>query len=223
MTYDAQRALIIAGAQALFLRNGYGRTTTDEIAAQCKISKQTLYRLFPSKLALFIAIVETHRQSMLAMPAKCDDLPLDIALEQIFRIDIDPTEDADRLAFLQLVLIEGQQFPELKDILHQYGATRAHAELARWLSRMRQRRLIHIDDARSAAHILMDMIFGTIIAKSIHHKETPAAGSRRMHIRRCIRIFLNGVKTEREHQRSDAIQRTSAAKNSGPAARANTP
>ena len=193
MSYDAQRALIIAGARALFLKNGYGRTTTDEIAAQCKISKQTLYRLFPSKQALFIAIVETHRQSMLAMPEKCDDLPLDTALEQIFRIDIDPMEDAKRLAFLRLVLIEGQRFPELKDILHQYGATRAHAELARWLSRMRQRRMIHIDDVGSAAHILMDMIFGTIIFKPIHHKKKLDGESRKTHIRRCVRIFLHGI------------------------------
>ena len=117
---DTQRLAIVDGARQLFVERGYGRTTTDDVAAQCRISKQTLYRLFPGKAALFAAVVEAHRYSMLALPGDYDALPLEQALAQIFQIDIDPKLDEDRMALLRLVTLETRQHPELEEMM--FGA-----------------------------------------------------------------------------------------------------
>lgn len=192
---ETQRQSIVEGALRLFVEKGYGRTTTDDVAARCRISKQTLYRLFPGKAALFAAVVDAHRHSMLALPGDYDELPLDQALQQIFQIDIDPKLDNDRIALLRLVMLESRQHPELEEMLWRYGADRSRAELAKWLTRQRDRGLIRFDDPESAARILMDMIFGALALKAGEPSAGPSSPERRAYIKTCVSIFLNGVKT----------------------------
>ena len=193
---DIQRLAIVDGARQLFVERGYGRTTTDDVAAQCRISKQTLYRLFPGKAALFAAVVEAHRYSMLALPGDYDALPLEQALAQIFQIDIDPKLDEDRIALLRLVTLETRQHPELEEMLLLYGADRSRVELATWLARTRDRGLIQLDDAESGARILMGMMFGALVLKAGDPSARPSS-PKRTHIETCISIFLNGVKIHR--------------------------
>jgi TetR/AcrR family transcriptional repressor of mexJK operon len=192
---DTQRLLIVEGARQLFVEKGYGRTTTDDVAARCRISKQTLYRLFPGKAALFAAVVDAHRHSMLALPGDYDAMPLEQALQQIFQIDIDQRLDRERMAFLRLVTLESQQHPELEEMLWRYGVDKSRADLAKWLTRQRDRGLIHFDDAKSGARILMDMMFGAFVLKGGKNSAIPSGQKRRTHIQRCVSIFLNGVKT----------------------------
>jgi AcrR family transcriptional regulator len=191
---DAQRRLIADCARELFLEKGYGRTTTDEVAARCRISKHTLYRLFSGKPALFAAIVELHRQDMLALPGDYDGLPLDQALEKIFKIDIDPETDKERVALLRLVMLEAQQSPELSEIVRRDGADRSRIELANWLKAQSESGMIAIDHPESAARILMDMIFGALAFKTVDNLGFPGGDDRIAHMRRCIAVFLNGVR-----------------------------
>ena len=190
---DTQRALIVDGARRLFIEKGYGRTTTDDVAAVCKISKQTLYRLFPGKPALFAAVVDAHRYSMLALQGDYDALSLEEALQQIFRIDLDPKIESDNLALLRLVMLESQQHPELEEMLLRYGAEKARADLSKWLKARRRKGLIEIDDPDSVAHILLDMVFGPMVLKLEDSAKRRKPQQRKEHIRRCISIFLYGI------------------------------
>src|SRR3954453_15403213 len=52
-----KRALIVAAATALFLELGYDRTSLAGIAGCSGVSRATLFKQFPSKAALFDAIV----------------------------------------------------------------------------------------------------------------------------------------------------------------------
>jgi AcrR family transcriptional regulator len=53
----ATRARIVAAARRLFLHRGFVRVTGDEIAAELRISKATLYREFRSKEDILRAVV----------------------------------------------------------------------------------------------------------------------------------------------------------------------
>lgn len=193
MSDDDRRVLIVATATELFISNGYGGTTMDEIAASCRVSKRTLYSLFEAKTELFVAIVEAHRQSMLALPGDYDDLPTAQALERIFRVDIDPEADRDRMALLQLVMGEATRFPELGSILRVHGAEPSHAALAAWIESQQRRGRIVALDADSAAWMLMDMVFGPASRQARGPCEGPRAEERRDYQRQCIRIFLDGA------------------------------
>jgi AcrR family transcriptional regulator len=197
---DSQRSCIVERTRQLFLEHGYGGTTTEHVATACHISKQTLYRLFPGKCALFTAVIEAHRQNMLDIREAYHDLPLPEALENIFRINISPEDDRERVALIQLVLTEATHFPELVTITQQYGREKSLAELSAWLRYHRERGEIMIDDTDCAASMLIDMILGPIFSKTAKDFEWPGHMERQTYIRRCIDVFLNGVYPRSCHQ-----------------------
>ncbi len=188
----AQRRAIVEMACQLFLEKGYGATTTDEIAAACKISKQTLYRLFPGKPGLFKEVIAATRAKWLNFPVD-ETLPLDAALERMFQASLDEEADRVRLGLLHLVVAEGGHFPELREAVRLCGAEVSRAELAGWLARQSARGRLKPCDPRRAANILMDMVYGAIIVKSTGEVEYPAGAERVEHIHACIQMFLHGL------------------------------
>ncbi|TXI12580.1 MAG: TetR/AcrR family transcriptional regulator [Rhizobium sp.] len=195
---DARRAEIVKEARATFYELGYGGTTMDLVAARCRISKQTLYKLFPSKTDLFMAIIAEHRASMLALPRPAGEtLPLGEALEQIFMIDMNEEQERERDAFIHLAISESQRFPEIATLLHTHGARPSQRILADWLAEQQRRGVIEIADAASGARMLMNMIFGAMISKPGHPNDWLDRETRLRHLRHCIAIFTAGVQPRR--------------------------
>ncbi|MEO7026966.1 MAG: TetR/AcrR family transcriptional regulator [Caulobacteraceae bacterium] len=54
---DSKRQAILAAAQDVFRDHGYGGASMDQVAARAGGSKATLYRYFPSKADLFLAVL----------------------------------------------------------------------------------------------------------------------------------------------------------------------
>lgn len=188
-----QRARIVEAARGLFLAGGYGGTTMSEVAAHCRVSKRTLYELFPSKTELLAAVIEQHRTSMLMLPGDYDGLALPDALERIFQVDIDAEADRAREAFLSLTIVEAASHPEVGEMMKRLGGQRAHALLAEWMEAQKQAGRLAVDDTTSAARILMDMMFGAVVTKTGAHAEWPGLDARKDYMRRCIRIFVHGA------------------------------
>ncbi len=194
---DEQRALIAENALALFVAKGLGQVKMDDVAASCRVSKRTLYELFASKADLFAAIVAAHQFEMLALPGDYDALPLTEALAQIFRANLDAEASERRMAIMRFIMVETRANPELGRVMRQAGPEKAMALLSEWLERQRKRGRIDIDDTGAAAKILMDMIFGAMAAKTSDGLEWPGEEDRATYVRRCIHIFVNGVRTSK--------------------------
>lgn len=191
---DVRRAEITAIARETFLEVGYAGTTMDVVATRCRISKQTLYRLFAGKTELFSAIVVAHSRTMLDLPRGPEDLPLADTIAAIFRIDIDAEAERERQAFIHVAMQEMRQFPEIADIIRQHGIEPSHRLLTEWLAVQRDRGAISLDDTARVARILMDLIFSAMVFQPGSPAEWPDMAMRNAHIRRCIDIFLNGVR-----------------------------
>ncbi|MGE4482087.1 TetR/AcrR family transcriptional regulator [Acidocella sp.] len=192
MPDETQRHAIVETARHLFVSKGYGATTTGEIAAACKISKQTLYRLFPGKPALFNEVISSMRDKWLNFPAD-DTQPMDRALEDIFCAGISEEANRERLELLRVVLAEGGRFPELREAVHNCGREASRAALTGWLDKQRAKGLIKHCDTRRAAGMLMDMIFGALTMKNVDSIEWPGNAEWFIHIRSCVSVFLHGV------------------------------
>lgn len=192
MPDEALAATVAAQALELFLEVGYAGTTMDALAARQRMSKRTLYRLFPSKNDLFKAVIGLHRQSMLALPRPDDDVPLAQTLESIFMIDIDDEADRDRIAFIRLVVTEADRFPEVEDLLWREGAEASRRLLADWLAGQARRGRITVADPMVHARILMDMAFGLFARRRLADR-TVTGAERRAHLRAAIDVFVNGV------------------------------
>jgi AcrR family transcriptional regulator len=63
---EARRDQILEIATQVFLENGYGRASMAEIAQRLGGSKATLYGYFPSKEALFMAVIQAEAMRHLA-------------------------------------------------------------------------------------------------------------------------------------------------------------
>ncbi|KID28954.1 TetR/AcrR family transcriptional regulator [Prauserella rugosa] len=55
-----RRAQLLDAAQQVFAANGYHSAAMDDIAEQAGVSKPVLYQHFPGKLDLYIALLESH-------------------------------------------------------------------------------------------------------------------------------------------------------------------
>src|SRR5580698_9638425 len=54
-----KRSAIFDGAKTVFLSQGFGLATMDDVAAASGVGKQTVYRHFKSKEALFVGLVSS--------------------------------------------------------------------------------------------------------------------------------------------------------------------
>src|SRR5881275_917028 len=57
---SARRRQLLAAAQEVFVANGYHAAAMDEIADRAGVSKPVLYQHFPSKLDLYLALLDQH-------------------------------------------------------------------------------------------------------------------------------------------------------------------
>ncbi len=203
MSDQERREQIVAVAEKLFIENGYAGTSTESIAACCKISKQTLYRIFPGKLEIFAGVVRTHRLRMIDLDESYDDLPLGEALAKIFMIDLDEDAYKVRAAFLRTANIESLQHPQLREIMKRQGGEKSRSELTAWLERQTKKRDLCINDVYNTAHMLMDTFTGSVIFDAIGGFGWDTMEERVAHFRQCIDIVLNGMLAR--HQ-GDAIE-----------------
>jgi AcrR family transcriptional regulator len=65
MTRDARRAQVLVVARELFAGEGFHHVSMDDIAERAAVSKPVLYRHFPSKLDLYLAVVDEQGVELL--------------------------------------------------------------------------------------------------------------------------------------------------------------
>ncbi|NRQ39642.1 TetR/AcrR family transcriptional regulator [Nonomuraea sp. NN258] len=62
----ARRRQLLSAAQEVFVENGYHAAAMDEIADRAGVSKPVLYQHFPSKLELYLALLDLHVDDMVS-------------------------------------------------------------------------------------------------------------------------------------------------------------
>ncbi len=62
----ARRAQLLEAAQEVFVANGYHAAAMDDIADRAGVSKPVLYQHFPGKLELYLALLDTSCEAIVA-------------------------------------------------------------------------------------------------------------------------------------------------------------
>ncbi len=62
----ARRAQLLEAAQEVFVANGYHAAAMDDIADRAGVSKPVLYQHFPGKLELYLALLDTSCDAIVA-------------------------------------------------------------------------------------------------------------------------------------------------------------
>lgn len=151
-----KRKAILAAATEVFLKSGYLGTNMDEIAALSGVSKQTVYKQFGSKEALFVEIVSS--MTNMAGDSVHNEAPRfssggdlaaylsDYAYRQL-AIVLTPRI----MQLRRLVIGEVERFPELAKVLYERGPNRAMGTLSAMFEAFRHQGLLAFEDAQQAA------------------------------------------------------------------------
>jgi AcrR family transcriptional regulator len=143
-------------AITVFLQKGYKGASVDEIAALAGVSKQTMYKYFDDKEALFSEIVlgtidqigEPFYEAIVSLQEP-EDLERD--LRELARRLVAIVMQPRLLQLRRLVIGEAARFPELGRAYYERGPGRTVAALASSFERLSERGLLRVDDASVAA------------------------------------------------------------------------
>lgn len=130
------RARFVRAARALFFAHGYGATAMSAVAAKVGGSKTTLWTYFPSKEALFAAVVDDLIETYGAALAEPLDpaMPVEAALTRFGRSMLGIILAPPMLELQRLVIGEAGRFPELGDLMFERGPKRGKGKLAAYLA-----------------------------------------------------------------------------------------
>lgn len=122
--FERKRAHILQCACHLFGERGFHGTTIESVARRAGYSKAGLYQFFPSKEALFEAVIhETafHSDMLKQPPDGPENCTLPQALQRISLSFLRMFDDPDRAAIFRLVIAESVHYPEIGEIYHTKG------------------------------------------------------------------------------------------------------
>lgn len=63
---EARKTVILDAAVQLFIQNGFGQTTLDQVASSAQVTKRTIYSYFGDKSVVFAAVIERFRLDTVA-------------------------------------------------------------------------------------------------------------------------------------------------------------
>lgn len=193
LTEAQRRVLLLDAAACVFLAGGYAAATTHAIAQQAGMSKKTLYQIFPSKLALFDALLQ-DRLFDVATPQAPDDADQEECLVQLLIALATMLLLPDRIGLIRLIISDGTASPELSTAIGRVQMTNDLNVIETWLAREKARGTLPVGDVETDARLLFGMAVGEPMLQALVYKPEPAEGpSLEQRIRRAVRIFLRGL------------------------------
>jgi AcrR family transcriptional regulator len=192
---DETRGIIHAAARHEFAENGFAATSMESVARRAGVSTKTLYRLIPTKAALFESMVDKRIERFVAKVnlRGCEHENIETALEKALVICAELVLDRDVVAINRMILSERDTFPEFADAFYEHAMQRTSSALADWLRARALRGLITLDNPDEAAGMLLGMlIFAPQRASLYARQPVPDAQTLTERARACAKLFLQG-------------------------------
>jgi AcrR family transcriptional regulator len=182
------RERLRAAAHRLFLRQGYLATSVDAILAEAGISsKETLYRHYANKEALFVDVLSHltmeqpgFAEKLAALPPPQDLASLRQALTQLSHEIVSMMTQPGYLPLVRMVLAEEPRFPQLGSLFFATVTQRGIAIIMGLLLAARERQLIANIDLAAVTHTLLGGLVTSVLLSHVLAKEEtqPSAYSR---------------------------------------------
>jgi AcrR family transcriptional regulator len=192
-----KRQAIVDAAIEIFLRSGYLGASMDEVAALSGVSKQTVYKHFASKEALFIEIVTSMTNAVsdsvheaVVDPTSAKELPgflRTYALRQLTAVMTPRILQLRRLG-----IAEAPRFPDLGKALYECGPARAIDAIAAMFGRLMRRGYLIEADARVTAANFNWLVMSDPLNRVMFLGDTaiPSRPELERHVREAVRVFL---------------------------------
>jgi AcrR family transcriptional regulator len=192
---EETRAVILDAARHEFASTGYAATSMESVARRAGVSTKTLYRLIPTKAALFEAIITDGIDrfvSRIRLRA-CDGGDIEAALREALIACGELVLNGAVIAMLRMVISESDKFPEIAEAFYSKAIKRTENTLANWLKAQAERGLISIDNPTDTAGMLLGMLaFQPQRAVMLGHARPPGRDELERRAQKAAGLFLRG-------------------------------
>jgi TetR/AcrR family transcriptional repressor of mexJK operon len=155
----ARAARLLDVATEVFLEQGFKGASMSEIARRAGASKQTLYARYPSKAALFAALVERKASRLFeAIGPLGEGRSLRETLVHCGSSLLDLILSEDARGVHRVVIAECMEFPELAEIFWERGPGRTRAMLTNYLRAQQKLGNIQCGDPEQAVEVLLGLL-----------------------------------------------------------------
>jgi AcrR family transcriptional regulator len=195
---------ILDAARLLFLERGLTGASIDEIAARAGAGKPTIYARFPSKEALFTAVVVREVEGKVARVESQlrTEGSLETRLREMAERILERALTNETISLMRLSISEARRFPELASGVHSMACERGAVAVTRLLEEAVQADELGALPAFSAqrlaatARFLLDMIFAPLIIEALFGEKLEVLRALiPEHAARSVGAFLAGCRS----------------------------
>ncbi len=197
----AKKEQIRAGAQKLFLDRGFAATSTDAIAAEAGVSKQTLYVYYPSKEELLTDVLRHLIEDgprggppltiEEASPGSRDELRR--ALDSLARKLISGLMDPDYVALVRVIIAETRRLPHLGQLFRSAVPERVLNNVAQLLKTARENGVIGAVDTDAASRAFVGPLLTYVLLDGLFVGDGPPRPPRPERIEAAVALFMKSI------------------------------
>jgi AcrR family transcriptional regulator len=196
---EETRVVILEAARYEFSHTGYAATGMESVARRAGVSTKTLYRLYPNKAAVFEAMVAERIEVFVSIVKlrACNGGDIEAALTEALTICADLMLDGEVIALQRVIAGDSDKFPDIAETFFHKAITPTQTALANWLRAQQKRGTIVLDDADTAAGMLLGMLaMQPLRATMFGHRPAPTKEERAGRAATCAKLFLSGCRSQ---------------------------
>ena len=195
---SAKARQILDGARKVFLADGFDGASMNDIARVAGVSKGTIYSHFPSKEALFAALVREDRRAQAEQLGAYDDHdgPVDEALRRmgvnLMQVMLDPAH----VAQVRTIIAAASKFPEIGQVFYEAGPQFGQERLAAWLRRKVAEGGLAVADLDAAAVHFFNLAQGSLFRRMLFcGSPPPSLADIEKTVDEAVRVFLTAYRS----------------------------
>ncbi|WP_322049983.1 TetR/AcrR family transcriptional regulator [Paraburkholderia bannensis] len=165
--------IVLNAARSVFLAHGFSAATTDMIQREARVSKSTVYASWPTKEALFAAVIQREcgqfANSLRHMEFESDDITR--SLTTLARAYLTLIVSPMGLALFRVIVAETPRFPELGRTFYAAGPEVVAGIVGQFLERAAARGQIDVQAVgyTSAANLFISIVRGEAQLECLTH------------------------------------------------------
>ena len=194
------RERLRTAAHRLFLQQGYLATSIDAILAEAGISsKETLYRHYANKEALFVDVLSHltmeqpgFSEKLAALPAPQDLPQLSQALKLLAREILSMMSQPGYLPLVRMIIAEAPRFPQLGTLFFSTVTQRGLAILTALLQSAREQQLVADIDFDAVTQMLLGGLLTNVLISLVLGEEAPPPALERADV--IVEVIMRALK-----------------------------
>lgn len=165
---------VLLGARSIFLRDGFEGASVDDIAAEAGVSKATLYKYFPDKRQLFMAVTRQECERMAA--ATLDEIdfsepPRDVMTTTAYNLTRFLLSDFSQQMF-RICVAEAERFPDLGQAFYRNGPEMGRGRIVEYIKIAQARGELTRDDPDMMAEQFAELCKARLWTRAIFGVQT---------------------------------------------------